>query len=156
MTDLYPPEVRSRVMSRIRKRDTKPELLLRAALRRAHVTGWRSRTTLPGTPDIVLPKVKIAIFVDGCFWHACAWCAIPAPRSNRSYWLPKIARNVRRDRRVRRQLRAIGWSTLTIREHQVLKCPAACALRIQRRVAARLRSMPPRRSEPRPALAPSR
>ncbi len=156
MADLYGPEVRSWVMSRIRKRDTKPELLLRAALRRARVSGWRSLARLPGTPDVAFPRAKLAIFVDGCFWHACSRCAIPIPRSNRAYWGPKIARNVRRDRRVRRQLRALGWATLTVREHEVLRCPEKCVAKIQRRLSTLDSATPrPPQSGRAPTLAPS-
>jgi len=108
MADLYGPEVRSRVMSRIRKTDSGPEVKLRKALYALGVRGWRLRAKLPGTPDLVFRKAKVAVFVDGCFWHACPRCAIPRPRSNRSYWHPKIDRNVARDKRVGKELRSLG------------------------------------------------
>ena len=130
------PEVRSWVMSRIRKTDSKPEIALRKALWAAGVRGWRLRAKLPGTPDVVFSRVRLAVFVDGCFWHGCPHCAIPTPRSNRSYWEPKIERNKARDVRVRRKLNALGWSVLRLREHQIVRAPEGCARRVQRRIAA--------------------
>lgn len=123
-------------MSRIRKRDTKPELLLRRALHAIGVRGWRLRAKLPGTPDLVITRARLAVFVDGCFWHACPRCAIPAPKSNRGYWGPKITRNVARDERVVRELRALGWRTLRLWEHEVLRDPDRCAHRVARKLAA--------------------
>lgn len=156
MPDLYGPEVRSWVMSRIRKADTRPELQLRKLLWAAGLRGYRIRPRLPGTPDVTFGKARLAIFVDGCFWHACSRCAIPAPRSNVSYWLPKIARTLRRDRRVRRQLRSLGWATITIREHQLLSSPEGCLRRIQQRLQKLLRTKRHRRSAPPRARVPSR
>ena len=143
MADLYGPEVRSWVMSRIRKTDSKPEVALRKALWAAGVRGWRLRTKLPGTPDVVFSRVRLAVFVDGCFWHACPRCAIPTPRSNCSYWKPKIERNKARDVRVRRKLNALGWSVLRLWEHEITRDPGRCAQRVVERLARR--SHPPAR-----------
>lgn len=132
--DLYPRETRSFVMSRIRKADTGPERVLRRALWAAGARGWRLRAKLPGTPDIVFSRAHLAVFVDGCFWHGCPRCAIPTPRSNRSYWKPKIERNKARDRRVRRKLNALGWSVMRLWEHEIIRDPERCAARICRRL----------------------
>jgi DNA mismatch endonuclease, patch repair protein len=102
------------------KRDTRPERLLRSAL---HARGYRFRKQLlieAGTvrvyADVAFPRHRTAVFVDGCFWHCC-----PAhgntPRANTSYWAPKLARNVERDRRVSEALRAAGWKVVRIWEH---------------------------------------
>ncbi len=123
-------------MSRIRKRDTKPELLLRRALFALGVRGWRLRAKLPGTPDLVFARVHLAVFVDGCFWHGCPRCAIPRPKSHKRYWGPKLARNMARDVRVKWELRALGWRTLRIWEHEVIHDPARCAERITTKLAA--------------------
>lgn len=121
-------------MSRIRKTDTKPELLLRRALFALGARGWRLRAKLPGTPDLVFSRARLAVFVDGCFWHACPRCAIPSPRSNQAYWGPKIERNVARDARVKRELRALGWQVLRLWEHQVMRDPEACAATVLSRL----------------------
>jgi DNA mismatch endonuclease (patch repair protein) len=136
--DLCPKSTRSYVMSRIRKRNTLPELLLRRALVAAGVRGYRLHAKLPGHPDVVFSKARLAVFVDGCFWHQCKLCKIPVPRSNAAYWAPKLARNVARDRRANRQLRALGWSVLHLWEHQVVRNADACAARIARRYRDRL------------------
>jgi DNA mismatch endonuclease (patch repair protein) len=131
--DLYPKSTRSYVMSRIRKRNTRPEILLRRALFAAGVRGYRLHAKLPGRPDVIFPKARLAVFVDGCFWHQCSRCKIPVPQSNRAYWEPKLARNVARDRKTNRKLRALGWSVLHLWEHQVVRDPQACAQRVLRK-----------------------
>ena len=124
-------------MSCIRKTDTAPELALRRALWAGGVRGWRLRAKLPGTPDIVFSRARLAVFVDGCFWHGCPRCAIPTPRSNRSYWKPKIERNKVRDVRVRRKLNALGWSVLRLWEHEIVRDPESCARKVAERLARR-------------------
>src|SRR5688500_3866435 len=106
--DRHDAATRSYVMSRIRRENTRPEVLLRRALFAAGARGYRVHARLPGRPDVVFGKARLAVFVDGCFWHGCKKCAIPLPRSNRAYWLPKLARNVARDRTVKRLLRREG------------------------------------------------
>lgn len=122
-------------MRRIRSRDTSPELALRRAL---HASGLRYslRRKLPGSPDVVFVRARVAVFVDGCFWHGCpAHCRRPA--GNRAYWEAKIERNMARDERVTRELRAAGWRTVRLWEHQVKADPARCAARVARQVRAR-------------------
>lgn len=104
-------------MRRIRKVDTKPELVVR---RTAHRLGYRfrlHRRDLPGTPDLVFPRLRKIIFVHGCFWHQHD-CRLGSkrPSTNPEYWLPKLARNVERDRHARKRLADEGWSVLVIWE----------------------------------------
>jgi len=136
--DLYDQKTRSYVMSRIRGKNTQPEILLRKALFGAGLRGYRAHSSLPGRPDVAFPKARIAVFVDGCFWHGCKRCKIPIPRSNRAYWAPKLARNKERDRRLNRKLRRMGWSVLHFWEHQIVGNPAACAARVARRLRTTL------------------
>lgn len=117
MADVVTPAVRSRMMSGIKGKNSKPEILIRKMLFGA---GYRFRLhsrDLPGTPDIVLPGRKIAIFVHGCFWHAhkgCKYFKIPATRPD--FWIAKLQSNVDRDNRAVERLRAMGWRVLCIWE----------------------------------------
>ena len=113
------PAQRSANMARIRSKDTKPELLVRSAL---HRLGFRFRLhsrDLPGRPDIVLPKHQIIIQVKGCFWHGHTCADGRLPKSNRTYWLPKLRKNKERDIRNDRKLRSLGWSVRNLWECQV-------------------------------------
>lgn len=114
MVDFLTPEGRSERMSRIRSANTTPELTLR---RQLHALGFRFRLGgggLPGKPDIVLPKYRTVVFVNGCFWHRHEGCTIATtPKSNTQFWVDKFSRNVERDRRVMRQLCEMGWHVLT-------------------------------------------
>lgn len=112
---------RSKMMSRIRGKNTQPEMIVRKFL---HAAGGRYRlhvSALPGKPDIVFVSKRICVFVHGCFWHGCPKCADGRrkPKSNRTYWLPKIRRNKRRDQLHARRLRAAGWKVITIWECEV-------------------------------------
>jgi DNA mismatch endonuclease (patch repair protein) len=108
---------RSRIMSAIRKKDTKAELVVRRLL---HVMGYRfrlHRRDLPGCPDVVLPRHRAVVMVHGCFWHRHANCRhANLPRSRTEYWLPKLARNVERDKRSIAALEALGWRVLVVWE----------------------------------------
>ena len=86
--------------------------------RRHHITGWRRHWPIFGRPDFVFPKLWLAIFVDGCFWHGCA-AHSNTPVNNRPFWERKLAENVRRDRRVSRVLRGGGWKVLRVWEHEL-------------------------------------
>jgi DNA mismatch endonuclease (patch repair protein) len=117
-----PSPKRSALMSRIRSKNTKPEIRVRSAL---HRLGFRFRLhapNLPGHPDIVLPRHRLVIEVLGCFWHAHGCAKGQIPRSNRAYWLPKLIATLQRDKRNHRQLRAKGWSVVTIRECRLDRC----------------------------------
>lgn len=120
MTDHISKEKRSYIMSMIKGKDTKPEIMVRRYL---FHHGFRFRVNvkrLPGTPDIVLRKYKTAIFVNGCFWHGHEGCAeFRPPRTRVEWWTEKLSRNKARDVRVREQLRAMGWNTMVVWECQL-------------------------------------
>lgn len=121
MPDVFSKAKRSEVMSRIRgggNRDT--ELALIRILRANHISGWRRNQRVFGSPDFVFPKRKVAVFVDGCFWHCCPkHCNFPV--SNEQFWLRKLSGNKRRDRLVNRTLRGLGWKVIRIWEHELLQ-----------------------------------
>ena len=130
--DTLTPEKRSEVMRRIRSKDTKPEKRLRCAL---HKAGFRFRLhckSLPGSPDIVFPAKQKVIFVHGCFWHShrCRYGSY-RPKSNRDYWLPKLAENKKRDMRNRRRLTTLGWRSLTVWECELRNLDRALAKAIR-------------------------
>jgi DNA mismatch endonuclease (patch repair protein) len=117
MADVVSKAVRSRIMSRIRGKNTEPELRVRRVVLRM---GYRVRlhaANLPGRPDIVLQRHRIAIFVHGCFWHRHQGCSFATrPATRRAFWMAKFRRNMARDRRIAGQLRRSGWSVITIWE----------------------------------------
>src|ERR1700757_2748228 len=110
--DVVTPAIRSRMMATIRGSNTSPERAIRALL---HSLGYRfrlHRKDLPGRPDIVLPRHRLAILVHGCFWHQHAGCRYAtSPQSNKKFWRDKLGGNVRRDRRVLENLHALKWRT---------------------------------------------
>ena len=115
-------KARSEQMSRIRSKDTKPEMIVRRTL---HGLGFRFRLhvrSLPGCPDIVLPKYKTVIQVKGCFWHGHHCRGGRIPKSNLTYWIPKLAQNRRRDRSNEQKLRRLGWSVLSVWECRLRGC----------------------------------
>ena len=112
---------RSELMSKIKsKGNKKTEIALLEELRRHKVTGWRRHAKLPGKPDFIFQKAKLAIFVDGCFWHGCHIHFTP-PRTRRIFWNSKIKNNKSRDRKNDKVLRSIGWTVLHIWEHDLTK-----------------------------------
>lgn len=143
MADIFDAATRSRIMRAIKSKNTKPEMALAVALRigkPAYMSVSRATTRLPGKPDFVvhnaLDATKLAVFVHGCWWHCCPrhW---RAPKSGRNGgaagWKKKFAANRRRDVRVRRHLRALGWRTMVVWEHER---PASAAARVKRRLHA--------------------
>jgi DNA mismatch endonuclease (patch repair protein) len=123
----------SRVMRANKANNTKPELLLRKALRDADLLGYRLHPSqLPGRPDIVFGKHKLAILINGCFWHRCPTCDLPLPRSNTEFWLNKFNANIARDKRKVKALRKIGWRTITLWECKIKTDPLLCVRRIVR------------------------
>lgn len=113
------PPARSRNMAAIRSRDTKPELQVRRSVHRAGFRFRLHRRDLPGRPDIVFPSRRTVAFVNGCFWHGHVCREARPPKSNLSYWMPKIERNMKRDRISARRLRRSGWAVVTIRECEI-------------------------------------
>jgi DNA mismatch endonuclease (patch repair protein) len=131
-TDVFTPEKRSAVMARVKGRDTKPELKLRRLLWRLGARYRLHRRDLPGSPDVVLPGRKLALFVHGCFWHGhdCARGA-RVPKANRDYWLGKVARNRARDVAARAALETAGWRVEVVWE---------CEMKDEAALEARLRA----------------
>ena len=130
MPDVFTKAKRSEGMSRIRGRGNRTtEIALVKIFRTNGITGWRRHQPLPGKPDFLFRRERVAVFVDGCFWHCCPRC-YKSPKSNRKFWDAKFAGNRGRDRRVVRELRQRGWSVLRVWEHG-LRRPARVLARIQ-------------------------
>jgi DNA mismatch endonuclease, patch repair protein len=119
MADVFTKTKRSQVMAAVRSNGNKAtELKLVSILRRNAITGWRRGVNLVGKPDFVFCRERVALFVDGCFWHGCRWhCKMP--QTNRQYWRRKIARNILRDELVNQQLRNAGWRVIRIWGHSL-------------------------------------
>ncbi len=120
-TDIFTPSQRSRCMSKIKGKNTAPELSVRSLL---HRMGFRFRLhvkDLPGCPDIVLPKYRSVIFVHGCFWHRHVGCKYAyTPKSRQNFWTEKFRRNVERHEQVAEQLRLKGWNVIVLWECQLV------------------------------------
>lgn len=132
MPDTVPPTVRSRIMSRIKSKGTKPEIVVRRLL---HGLGYRYRlhlTHLPGRPDLVFSARRKVVFVNGCFWHYHEGCRHGhVPASNRDYWLQKLTRTRARDERNVATLKQAGWDVVTIWECQLRDIEATTQLLIE-------------------------
>jgi DNA mismatch endonuclease (patch repair protein) len=133
MTDVHNPEQRSKNMAAIRSKHTKPEMRVRSLL---HSFGYRfrlHRKDLPGRPDIILPKHRVAIFVNGCFWHShtCRYGRV-VPKTRAEFWATKRRNTVERDKRKSRELRAKGWRVVTVWE---------CETKIKGELAAQLKRL---------------
>jgi DNA mismatch endonuclease (patch repair protein) len=120
--DIWSKKKRSEVMSKIRSKNTKPEKKLRSLLHQKGLRFRIHRKDLPGNPDIVFPKQKLAIFVHGCFWHLHKDCREGRiPSSNSSFWKQKLEKNVAKDLTAANELKAMGWNVLTIWECEIEK-----------------------------------
>ncbi len=117
MTDVFPNEKRSWIMSRVREKNTSPEIKVRSLIHRLGVRFRLHRKDLPGKPDLVFPSRKKIIFVHGCFWHGhdCSR-GKRKPKSNSDYWVEKIRRNSERDARHQSKLESLGWDFLVVWE----------------------------------------
>lgn len=104
-----------------KRANTKPELLVRQRLREAGLTGYRLQWKVPGRPDVAWPGKRVALFVNGCFWHRCPRCNLALPKSNVEYWVVKFQRNVERDERNLRELEEAGWTVHVLWECQLKK-----------------------------------
>lgn len=132
-----PSPERSKQMSLVKAKGNKStELRLAKLLRKKKIWGWRRHPPLPGHPDFAFGKEKVALFVDGCFWHGCERC-YRRPKSNVAFWARKVRENIDRDHRVNRELRGRGWNVLRIWEHS-FRHPSAIEARIRRAVGRRL------------------
>lgn len=120
--DVHSKEVRSYNMSRIHGKDTKPEEIVRKYLFAKGLRYRKNDKRLPGTPDIVLPKYKTVIFVNGCFWHAHMGCKyFVMPKSNIDYWQNKLSNNIERDQQNYSDLQELGWNVLVVWECELKK-----------------------------------
>jgi DNA mismatch endonuclease (patch repair protein) len=135
-TDIFPPEKRSAIMRAVKAESTGLERRLFEAMRRAGLSPKRNVKSLPGSPDFVFTRVRLAVFTHGCFWHGhdCPR-GRRAPKTNAAYWSAKIARNMKRDRKVARDLRGLGYCVSTLWECRV-KEPDRAARRVERRIEA--------------------
>lgn len=132
MPDVFTPDKRSDVMSRIRSHGNKgTELRLMEVFREHGFTGWRRRQTLLGKPDFVFRAQRVCVFVDGCFWHGCPQC-YRRPSTNRKFWDAKRERNMARDAEVTKALKKKGWRVLRVWEHDLKR-------KNEKRLVARLR-----------------
>ncbi|HYD77546.1 DNA mismatch endonuclease Vsr [Ramlibacter sp.] len=130
MADRLDPARRSRNMSKIRGKDTKPELAFRRALHREGLRYRLHAKDLPGRPDLVFRKARVAVFVNGCFWHRHAGCTLAySPKSNLDFWAEKFSANVERDRRSLKALGELGWKCVVVWE-----CETKNAVALRRQV----------------------
>lgn len=124
---------RGELMSRVGSRGNETtEKRLASLLRKSGLSGWRRHQPLPGRPDFVWPKAKVAVFVDGCFWHGHDCGKNVTPKTNAKAWRDKIERNKARDRKTARLLRQKSWRVVRIWECRLAKAPDRCLSRIQR------------------------
>lgn len=143
MADVFTKSKRSQIMSRVHGRGNKrTELALVEFFRGHRITGWRRHQPLFGRPDFIFRDAKLAVFVDGCFWHGCAKHATQ-PAVNETFWQKKLDRNKARDRLVNRTLRSRGWRVLRIWQHELTRKNEA---QLKGRIQRALRR-PPQRSE---------
>ncbi len=117
MPDPFSKKTRSRIMSRIKSANTKPELALKELLKGTYLR--HQPNGIIGKPDFASKKQKVVVFIDGCFWHKCPRHYAP-PKSNKDYWIPKIKRNVKRAKEVENKLKKEGWKVIRIWEHEIL------------------------------------
>jgi DNA mismatch endonuclease (patch repair protein) len=130
MPDVFTKKELSEVMSKIRGRGNKEtELVLAKLFRKHRITGWRRHQPIFGKPDFTFRRQRLAVFVDGCFWHDCPKHG-HLPVNNRPFWRKKLAANQARDRLVNRTLRRLGWRVVRIWEHE-LREPGRCLKKIR-------------------------
>ncbi len=124
-------EKTSRIMSSIRAKNTKPEIALRKALWKNGLSGYRLHwEKVPGKPDIAYPKKKLAIFVNGCYWHRCPHCHPSFPKTHIRFWKNKFNNNQERDARKTKELQYLGWRVITLWECEVRTSLQDCITRI--------------------------
>jgi DNA mismatch endonuclease, patch repair protein len=117
--DTFSRAERSRIMARVKSSGNKStEAAFIALMKERGITGWRRHLPIFGKPDFVFRKTRIAVFIDGCFWHGCPKHR-RMPATNRDYWERKIGRNLERDKKVKRELRKAGWTVVRIWEHEL-------------------------------------
>ncbi|SRR6266568_8364325 len=130
-----------KVMMANKARNTGPELALRKALRGEGIGGYRTNYRIGRNRlDISFVSSKVALFVDGCFWHRCPYCNLPIPKSHTAYWRRKFSLNRRRDAETSRQLREGGWTVLRFWEHEITSSVPSCVSRVARALRASRRT----------------
>jgi DNA mismatch endonuclease, patch repair protein len=130
MADNLTWEQRQRCMSAVKNRNTKLEVLFKKALWAAGFR-YRLKSRLPGRPDLVFPKQKIAVFIDGCFWHGCPKHGT-MPRTNTAFWKAKIGRNKKRDTVVKQELTRLKWKTFRLWQHDLKGSPEKCVKKLEK------------------------
>lgn len=129
----------SRVMRANKAKNTNPELVLRRTLFAYGLRGLRTHPKgVPGRPDIVHPKKKVAVFIHGCYWHHCPKCDFPLPKHNRGFWKKKFARNQERDAEKLILLRKAGWKAFVVWEHEIKRDVDRVALRLANKINHRI------------------
>jgi DNA mismatch endonuclease (patch repair protein) len=107
-----------------KSKNTGPEVMLRRLLRKRGLTGYKTNwEKAPGRPDVAFPSAKVAVFLNGCFWHRCPYCRLTLPKKNRVFWKKKFSLNKTRDSRKSRELRALGWKPIVVWECFIAKRP---------------------------------
>ena len=135
MADTLTPAQRRRCMQAIRSKDTKPEVRLRSALRKAKIKFKGNVNTIVGKPDFVITNKKVVVFVDGEFWHGYEWKKKKRTiRKNKKYWVAKIERNICRDKKYNLQLRKTGWKVVRFWQHQIERDTDKCIAKIKKMV----------------------
>ena len=125
-------EITSKIMSSVRAKNTKPEIMLRKALFYNGLRGYRLHwKKAPGRPDIAYPGKKIAIFVNGCYWHRCPHCKPSFPKTNIEFWTNKFEKNKERDERKKKELEDAGWKVFIFWECQIKKDVGECFLSVK-------------------------
>jgi DNA mismatch endonuclease (patch repair protein) len=122
MADLFPKEVRSAIMSRIKSKNTRCELILRDTLEHEGISSFEMHYPVIGKPDIAFPISKVAVFCDSDFWHGKS----KVPKTNQPYWKMKFQKNKLRDKLVNRELKKLGWKTIRLTEKRILSNPSEC------------------------------
>lgn len=133
MADVLTKKQRSYNMSQIKSKDTRPELYLRKVLLINKIRNFKTNYNLPGKPDLVFTKNKLAVFIDGCFWHKCPKCFVrPVTRSK--FWEEKIKNNVRRDKQINKVILSLGWQILRFWEHEINRNPGKVVKKIAKKL----------------------
>ena len=120
-------------MSQIKGKDTKSEIIFRKYIWSRGTRGYRTNSKIDGKPDLYFPKKKIAVFIDGCFWHKCPKCFI-APKSNKIFWMDKINGNIRRDRKVNKLLKKDGIRVIRFWEHEITENLKECYNKLKKEI----------------------
>lgn len=126
---------------RANRQVSRRETAFRRALWHEGVRGYRLHDNLPGRPDLAFPRLRLAVFVNGCFWHLCPVCQLPRPRANASFWQEKLTSNVERDARVLEALTTKGWEVVVVWEHEIRPDPTLRAVELAAYITKRRRAM---------------